>query len=740
MSEQDSGSWNSDEVYDLAWLDDVSAVETSPEPKPLRKEITVTSLERITPLDAARDYTRRRWSVVPVPRGKKAPELRGWQNLRLTEEELPSRISADTNLGLLLGEPSGGLIDVDLDASEAIAVADFFLPKTPRVHGRLSKPRSHRWYHVSPSPEYVKLVDPMRQKSDPRNSTIVELRQDGHQTVVPPSLHESGEVCGWDAEGEPAEVDANDIFQRVHTLAAAALLARYWPARGRRHDAALALSGMLLRAGWEVGRASHFVGAVAAAAGDEEQRMRLRDVLSTAERQNSGRTTTGAPILSEIVGDAVVQRVREWLGITPRVEISGSRSVEAREWPQALALEAFYGLAGEFVHAVDPYTEADPAAILLQFLTAFGSVVGSGPRFMVGATAHCLNEFVLIVGRTAKSRKGTSLGEVLAGVGAADGGWAVSRVLPGLSSGEGVISHVRDERWGRNKKGEQELVDEGVADKRLLIVEAEFASALRVMQRDGNTLSPVLRCAWDGLPLGTLTKNLPMKAAQSHISIIGHTTCEDLGRYLSATDQANGFANRFLVGCARRSKQLPDGGTLPEVERGELIKKISAAVNFARSVGQMRRSPEAHEIWRAVYPELSRDDEPGLFGALVARAEAHVLRLAMMYALLGESAEILPVHLQAALAVWEFSENSVRYLFGDALGDPIADAVLQALRQNPSGLTRTEISNLLGRHRKAEEISRALDLLYRLKRAEWKNEQTDGRSVERWFACAGSAK
>ena len=94
----------------------------------------------------------------------------------------------------------------------------------------------------------------MRQKPEPKNSTIVELRQDGHQTVVPPSLHESGELCGWDEEGEPAEVDANDLFQRVHILAAAALLARHWPAKGRRHDAALALSGMLLRAGWDAER------------------------------------------------------------------------------------------------------------------------------------------------------------------------------------------------------------------------------------------------------------------------------------------------------------------------------------------------------------------------------------------------------------------------------------------------------------------------------------------------------
>jgi hypothetical protein len=325
-------------------------------------EITVVP-KRVTAPEAAREYTRRGWSVVPIPRGKKAPELKNWQNLRLTEGELPGRIRENTNVGLLLGEPSGGLTDVDLDAPEAIAVSDFFLPKTSRVHGRLSKPRSHRWYRVSPSPEYVKLADPMRQKSDPRNSTIVELRQDRHQTLVPPSLHDSGEVCFWDLEGEPADADAIDLFQRVHTLAAAALLARYWPAKGRRHDAALALSGMLLRAGWDGGKTSHFVGAVAAAAGDEEQRMRMRDVLSTAERQNVGRTTTGAPTLSEIVGDVVVQRVREWLGITSQVEIVGSRSVEARVWPRALAPEAFYDLAGEFVHAIDPYTEADPAPL-----------------------------------------------------------------------------------------------------------------------------------------------------------------------------------------------------------------------------------------------------------------------------------------------------------------------------------------------------------------------------------------
>jgi hypothetical protein len=338
MSQQ-SARWMNNPF--LAWQiedDDGPLAGPTPEPVPLASKTTRSDASEmgavpkgVTALEAAREYTRRGWSVVPIPRGKKAPNLKGWQNLRLTEGELSGRITANTNLGLLLGEPSGGLIDVDLDAPEAIAVADSFLPKTSRLHGRPSKVRSHRWYRVSPSPEYLKLVDPTRRESDAGNSTIVELRQDGHQTVVPPSLHDSGELYGWDEEGEPANADASDLFQRVHNLAAAALLGRYW-SKGQRHAAALALSGMLLRAGWDDERVSHFVGAVAAAAGDEEQSMRMSDVFSTAERQSTGRPTTGAPTLAEIVGDVVVQQVREWLGIA-RYEVR-----DPQDWPDPAPL------------------------------------------------------------------------------------------------------------------------------------------------------------------------------------------------------------------------------------------------------------------------------------------------------------------------------------------------------------------------------------------------------------------
>src|SRR5262249_11956918 len=109
----------------------------------------------------------------------------------------------------------------------------------------------------------------------------------------------------------------------------------------------------------------------------------------------------------------------------------------------------------------------------------------------------------------------------------ADQGWSDDRLKGGLSSGEGLINEVRDERreWNRNE-GREEIVDPGITDKRLMIVEAEFASALAVMERAGNTLSSHIRRAWDGDKLSTITRNSPLCATGAHISIVGHITIE----------------------------------------------------------------------------------------------------------------------------------------------------------------------------------------------------------------------
>lgn len=373
---------------------------------------------------------------------------------------------------------------------------------------------------------------------------------------------------------------------------------------------------------------------------------------------------------------------------------------------------AFHGLAGEVVESFDPYTEADPVAVLVQFLVVFGNVIGRTAHVRVGADRHFGNLFSCLVGPSSRGRKGSSWRLMAELFEAAVPGYIAEHVANGLSSGEGLIWAVRDPVSDE---------DQGVADKRLLVVEEEFASPIRVMRREGNTLSPVLRRAWDGGVLRILTKNSPAKATGAHVSIIGHITAQELRRNLGETEAANGFANRFLWFWVRRSKLLPDGAEVPEEVYHHLAPRLRAAIEFAGSVGAVPRSPEAAEGWRRVYPALT-EVRPGLFGAVTSRAEAQVLRLSLLYALLDRSPVIRLQHLRAALGVWEHAEASARYIFGDATGDPVADEILEALRRSPDGLTRTQVRDLFQRNAPGYSIDRAIATLLELGLVEQRQE------------------
>jgi hypothetical protein len=203
--------------------------------------------------------------------------------------------------------------------------------------------------------------------------------------------------------------------------------------------------------------------------------------------------------------------------------------IVAPEWPAPPDPAAYHGLPGKIVRTIEPETEADPVALLVQLLVAFGSLIGRSAHVAVGATWHFANEFTVLVGETSAARKGSSWSEVMRFVGAVD---SERHYLGGLSSGEGLIYHVRDPLEGReaikNKgqiTGYQDItVDHGVADKRLLVVETEFGGVLKVLSREGNKLNAVVRQAWDGGTLATMTKAFPYRASNAHISIIGHTS------------------------------------------------------------------------------------------------------------------------------------------------------------------------------------------------------------------------
>ncbi len=400
-------------------------------------------------------------------------------------------------------------------------------------------------------------------------------------------------------------------------------------------------------------------------------------------------------------------------------------------WPTPIDEAAYHGLAGEIVHEIEPTTEADPIALLLHLIAYVGNAVGLRPHVMVEDTEHGTNEFVGLVGATSKSRKGTAERRIRRVMDAADPAW-VRRIKTGLSSGEGLIYNVRDPIV---KEGKTE--DEGEPDKRLLALESELATTLRRIEREGSSLSPVLRDAWDRRPLDTLVseRNRPAaRAGTNHISVVGHITRSELTRYLDRTEMANGLGNRFLWPLTKRARYLPRGSHPPAM--AGLTKRLHDALEYAKGVGELDLDDDALRMWEAVYPSLS-DAKPGLAGAMVARGEAHVLRLALIYALLDQETAIRPPHLLAALAVWTYCEESVLCIFGADLGDPDADAVLGQLQAVPRGLTTTELHATFDRHWEAARMARAVKTLVELGAVAEEKEATKGRTAIRYRALAG---
>jgi len=297
------------------------------------------------------------------------------------------------------------------------------------------------------------------------------------------------------------------------------------------------------------------------------------------ERQNllekDAETLALVEAMGEIGGSEPSQKSERKIEAPPRVRDEGPRR-------PALNEVALYGRAGQVVNTIFPHSEADKSALLLHFLAGYGNLIGRSAHCQVESTRHFSNTFFGCVGETAKARKGTAWNRVRDVLARIDAPWARDRIQSGLSSGEGLIAAVAGGDDGA-----------AAADKRLFVLQPELASTLKVMSREGNTLSPVIREAWDSGTLRTLVKRDPLHAEDAHISIVGHITADELCRYLTATESANGFANRFLWSCSSRSKCLPEGGNLSERELDALADLLR--VHAARGLPLIHRVPGAGE-------------------------------------------------------------------------------------------------------------------------------------------------
>jgi hypothetical protein len=391
--------------------------------------------------------------------------------------------------------------------------------------------------------------------------------------------------------------------------------------------------------------------------------------------------------------------------------------------PKGLNDAPYVGLMGDIVRAIHPHTESSKEAITYSLVPALGCIVGRKRYAIASGSRHASNDFVVLAGITGAGRKGSSWGherQLLELVETEE--WIKHNILGGVSSGEGLITPIEDTVYDR----EGEVVEEGKKDKRLLLLETEFATAFQVMSRQGSTLSSKIRQAWDDGNLSTLTKK-PRTATNAHIAFLCHITPEELDMYMNDVTSANGFGNRFLYAYVHRDKELPDGGGLPDWVN--IPDRLIKVLEYSKTERVLTRTNEASELWRGVYHTLS-ESAPGFVGALSGRAEAHALRLQVLYATLDCSDYIDVPHVMASLELIRYSRDSVRHIFGDKTGNKDADRILEDLKVKGFMTKSTFHNETFKNNLSAERLNKALALLIKNNMIAKVTREFNNRSVD----------
>jgi hypothetical protein len=353
---------------------------------------------------------------------------------------------------------------------------------------------------------------------------------------------------------------------------------------------------------------------------------------------------------------------------------------------------AFHGVMGRLVSETQEQTEANKLFVLVHLMAMFGAAVGRSPYFPRGNGLR-MNPQIAVVAPTGIGRKGTSAALARAIMAAADRLFADNNIVNGLSSGRGLLDHLRDRSVKRGKDG-KEVLDEGVSDKRRVCIEEEFGSVLMHGHRESEDLFCFIRQIADGQSrIHRLTKD-SVTVTGAHVSIVGHSTFADVSSLLTATDKANGTANRFLWLWGVRSKQLWKGGDVQDALDNFLkpdLRELKAAIDWASKIERMRFAPTVEERWKQVYKELE-DVPAGSIASLYARAPSIVLRHAGLFALADQTHDVGHPHLDASLAIWEHSKRTLKYVFASDINIE-AEKLKAALKNAPGGLTKSQIIN-----------------------------------------------
>ena len=359
---------------------------------------------------------------------------------------------------------------------------------------------------------------------------------------------------------------------------------------------------------------------------------------------------------------------------------------------------AFHGIAGDYVAEIAPFTESDPLAVLVQVLAWVGCRLGRSAYVRFGNAVHYPVVWPLIVGKTSTGRKGNSSDDSVNALSAHN---ALPRRRSGLSSGEGLIEAFMSTK-----------ADETPPDPRLLIVETEWEGVLAKTRREGNSLSAVLRDAWDGRTLATMNSGGLSREVNMHsLTVVGHITPQALREGMTGADLSNGFLNRFLIVAVHRPHLVPWPEPMSDAAKKMVSEIVTNTVN-ARS-GEYTFTKAAKDRYVKWYKDYSTaaDGQAERVAMATARNQANLLRLALIHAALDNTDKKIDAqHIEAAIALIANSAESCSLLL--APGKAGLDAkVVAALNSEEEGMTKTQLRDHFQRHVSAAALNEALAAL-----------------------------
>lgn len=405
-------------------------------------------------------------------------------------------------------------------------------------------------------------------------------------------------------------------------------------------------------------------------------------------------------------------------------------TIELEEAPSEFPIpdtNCYYGVAGRFAQEVCEKSEADPIGVLIHLLTWAGAYFGNRAVLRLG-DIEAPPRLFCVTASAAGGGKGTAATPVrklmleYVNVQLRKMGIHPAQYRDGpMSSGEGLAWAVRDPADTDDEDGNP--IDKGVADKRLMILEEEFAAVLQAARREGNTVSAAIRRFWDSGNFSPLTKNNRVTVTDAHVCFVAHITYEELVKRLENSEYASALASRILWVCVRRPKIVAIPESIPLASTLRYADELAKSIQFSSEINELTLTSEALTLWGEMAITLAKANTP-----MSERSRVQVLRIACILALLDCLDEVQPQHLRAASHIWNYCLGSVAYIFEGEQNED-ANKILAALRKH-GGLTTTQIRiNVFQQNIKSATMNtllKSLESQGRIKRTV--RQRSDGRS------------